>query len=211
MKRFAIGLGVAVLAGLLAPQNAEACGRFEAFRKPQVNEKLQDVRKSEHLLAQGKFEKAAKLARKAFPKLTEIPGDAKEKALFDRAQRVAALAAVRSKGNVDLGRGMKPVGDYEKAVNVQWAHHVLMFHSARSSDNLVVRSEYAEAVALVPGLEDLAYDMLRQMADDDLMPTARGFALLAQLQAQRGDQVGRDMSLQRCKEIGADDAVCNIA
>ena len=211
MKRFAIGLSVAVFAGMLAPQSAEACGRFEAFRKPQVNEKLQDVRRSEHLLAQGKYDKAAKLARKAFSKVTELPDDDEEKALFDRAQRVAALAAVRTKGNVDLGRGMKPVGEHEQAVNLQWAHHVLMFHSARASDNLVIRSEYAEAVAVVPGLEDHAYDLLRQMADDDLMPTARGFALLAQLQQLRGDQIGRDASLQRCKEIGAEDPVCNVA
>ena len=43
------------------------------------------------------------------------------------------------------------------------------------------------------------------------MPTARGFALLAQLQESRGDKVGVEASLQRCREIGAEDSVCNIA
>jgi hypothetical protein len=211
MKRLAIGFSVATVAAMFAPQDAEACGRFEAFRKPQVNEKLEDVRRSEHLLAQGKFDKAAKLARKAFPKLTELPHTAADKALFDRAQRVAALASVRSGGAVNLGRGMKASDDYSKAVNVQWAHHVLMFHAARATDNMVVRSEYAEALSVVPGLEAYAYDVLRELAEDDLMPTARGFALLAQLQASRGDDVGRDASLQRCKEIGAEDPICNVA
>jgi hypothetical protein len=211
MKRLAIGFGVAVLAGVLAPQSAEACGRFEAFRKPQVNEKLQDVRRSEHLLAQGKFDKAAKRARKAFPKLTQLPDSDEEKALFDRAQRVAALAAVRSSGAVNLGRGMKATDDYGRAVNVAWAHQVLMFHAARDSDNMVVRGEYAESLAVVPGLEAYAYDLLRDMADDDLMPTARGFALLAQLQTSRGDEVGRETSLRRCREIGAEDPICNVA
>jgi hypothetical protein len=86
-----------------------------------------------------------------------------------------------------------------------------MFHSARESDNMVVRSEYAESLAVVPGLADYAYDVLRELAVDDLMPTARGFALLAQLQQSRGDQVGSEASLRRCREIGAEDTVCSIA
>jgi hypothetical protein len=125
---------------------------------------------------------------------------------------VAALAAVRSGGNVNLGRGKKKAPtDYERLVNVQWAHHVLMFHSARAGDNLVIRSEYAESLSVVPGLDAYAYDLLREMADDDLMPTARGFALLAALQQSRGDEVGRETSLRRCREIGAEDPICNIA
>ena len=156
-------------------------------------------------------DKAAKLARKAFPKLAQLPDSAEEKALFDRAQRVAALASVRSGGAINFDRSKKPVSDYDRAVNVQWAHHVLMFHAARDGENMVIRSEYAESLAVVPGIEAYAYDLLRGMADEDLMPTARGFALLAQLQQSRGDDVGRDASLERCREIGAGDPVCNVA
>jgi predicted DNA-binding ribbon-helix-helix protein len=210
MKRFAVLVSVAVLGVALAPEDAEACGRFKEFRKPQVNEELRDVRRSEHLLAQGKFDKAAKLARRAFPGVTKLPASSKDQALFHRAQRVAALAAMRAGGDVKLGR-TKPKDEYDKAVNLQWAHHVLMFHAAKFEDNLVIRTQYAESAATVPGLESYAYDMLREMAEEDLMPTARGFALLAQLQQSRGDSVGFEVSVKRCREIGAEDSVCNIA
>ena len=85
MKRFAVLVSVAVLGVASSPSDAEACGRFKEFRQPKVNEKLRDVRRSEHLLAQGKFDKAAKLARKAFPKVTKLPASEKDQALFHRA------------------------------------------------------------------------------------------------------------------------------
>ena len=82
----------------------------------------------------------------------------------------------------------------------------MTWHAALASGNLLVRSQLAEALAADPYQVERARDMLRELADRDVMPTARGYAVLARLESETGR---RDTALARCEELGGA-AVCRI-
>lgn len=177
----------------------------------QVKPTVEKVRRTEHLLAKGQNTRAVRAARSAFARIHRVRNSESPAAMYDRAQRAAAVATVREEGKVNLGRGMKGKTEPEQELNRAWAVAVLQYQAARYPDNLVIQAQYAEALSAQPGQQDYAYDLLREMANDDLMPTARAYALLASLQQNRGDDVGRDASLARCRDLGADEPTCSIA
>ena len=88
----------------LAPTSADACIHGKVFR-PQVNPQMRDVRTSERLLARNQHDRAIKKAKRAFPEFDQLPPGDTVAALFDRAQRTAAMAVVRADGAVGLGAG----------------------------------------------------------------------------------------------------------
>lgn len=204
-----------VMVGLLsasAPMDADACMRMRPRRVQKVDRKLQDVNRAERLLSKGNGVKAAKVARKRFRKFTAATGEpGTGKALYNRAQRTIALATVREGGAIDLGKGMRGKTETERRANLAWATSVLEIQAAAEPDNLLLRTYYAEALMQQPGGDQQAAEMLTALANDDLMPTARGFALLAAVQDRLGDVSGRDLSLQRCRDLGEGDDICTVA
>lgn len=212
MKRVAVLVGVMTMAMTgLAPSAAQACIHGKAFRPPQVNPQLRDVRKAERLLAKNKHERAIKSARRAFAEFDQLPPDADVAPLFDRAQRTAAMAVVRAGGAVDLGGGWSGETEQERDRNLQWAAFIMQHQAARNPDNLVIQTEYAEALTKIPLHEEVAHGILVALSEDDLMPTARGYALLAQLQVDRGDEGASEVSLSRCEDIAGNRKACTVA
>lgn len=209
----AVVMGVMVgLLGASVPLDADACLRERRRRVQKVDKTLQDVNRAEHLLATGKGARAVKVARKRFRRFTAATGVPDTgKALFNRAQRTIALATVRASGGIDLGRGMRGKTADEKLANLAWAGSVLEIQAAAEPDNLLLRTYHAEALMQQPGGAPQAAAILSELANDDLMPTARGFALLATAQERLGDVSGRDLSLQRCRDLGEGDDVCSVA
>ncbi len=208
----AVVASLLVIAGMTVPSGADACLRMKRRRVQKVDHKLQDVNRAEHLLAKGQGPKAAKVARKRFRKFTAATGEPDSgKALFNRAQRTIALATVRSDGAIDLGKGMRGKTPEQRTGNLAWATSVLEIQVAAEPDNLLLRTYLAEALMHQPGGDAQAVELLSQLANDDLMPTARGFALLAQGQQRLGDVSGMDLSLQRCRELGEGDDICTVA
>lgn len=214
MKRFVVAAlgGALVLGSVAVPATAEACLHGSRIRR-QVNPTLRDVRRAERLLASTRYDRAAKLAHQAFDVVDQLPpepetaldtlalGDSPGQGLFVRAQRVAALAAVRSGGEVGPTRAWKGDTEEQRAQNLMWAVFVLQFQAAMQPDNTVLQAEYAEAAAAVPHMEPAAYAVLDKLAQDDLMPMASGYALLAKLQRARGDDTGSEVSLARCSDL----------
>lgn len=208
----AVMVGLLVAAGVMVPSGADACLRMKRRRVQKVDHKLQDVNRAEHLLAKGEGSKAAKVARKRFKKFTAATGEPDSgKALFNRAQRTIALAAVRSDGAIDLGKDMRGKTAEQRRANLAWGTSILEIQAAAEPDNMLLRTYLAEALMHQAGGEAQAVELLSELANDDLMPTARGFALLAQGQQRLGDVSGRDLSLQRCRELGEGDDVCTVA
>lgn len=208
----AVMVGLLVIAGVMVPSGADACLRMKSRRVQKVDHKLQDVNRVEHLLAKGQGVKATKVARKRFKKFTAATGEPDSgKALFNRAQRTIALATVRADGAIDLGKGMRGKTAEDRMGNLAWATSILEIQAAAEPDNLLLRTYLAEALMHHPGGDLQAAELLRGLADDDLMPTARGYALLAEAQQRLGDVSGRDLSLLRCRELGESDDVCTVA
>lgn len=171
-----------------------------------VDPRKLDVIAAERALAGGDHEKAVRLAKRAAPGIVRLrPADPKSR-IAGRAQRTLALAAVRSGGSIAVARGIGGDGDYPRQVALAWAELTLTWHAALASGNLLVRSQLAEALAADPYQVDRAREMLRELADRDVMPTAQGYAVLARLESETGR---RDTAIARCEELGGA-TVCRI-
>jgi hypothetical protein len=206
MRRLATSCLFTVLSLALAA-DAGACLR--SMKRPpkprQVDPTLAAVQKSEKLLAKGDHGGAVKQAKIAFADLRELPpvGAAE---LPIRAQRAAAIAAARTGGAVDLGPELTGATEQDRRTNVAWASLVLTYQSALQPDNLVIKTQLAEALAADPYQKDRAREMLSDLMARDVMPTARGYAVLAKLEGARGDTGARDQAIHRCEEFAGADA-----
>jgi hypothetical protein len=206
MRRF-VTVSLLGLLSLSLAADAGACLR-EMKRKPkprQVDPTLASVQKAEKALAKGDHTGAVKHARQALADLQGLPpiGAAD---LPVRAQRAAAIAAVRANGKVHLGTGLEGKTEQDQRTNVAWAQLVLTYQSALSADNLVLKTQLAEALAADPYQSARAREMLSDLAARDVMPTARGYTVLAKLEGARGDASARDAAIHRCVEFAGTDA-----
>jgi len=201
MRRF-VTVSLLGLLSLSIPADADACMRKMNHRpKPrQVDPTLAAVQKAEKLLAKGDHAGAVKHARLAMADLQGLPpvGAAD---LPVRAQRAAAIAAVRANGKVHLGEGLTGKTEQDQRTNMAWAQLVLTYQSALSADNLVLKTQLAEALAADPYQSTRAREMLSELASRDVMPTARGYTVLAKLEGERGDATARDAAIDRCVEF----------
>jgi hypothetical protein len=206
MRRF-VTLSLSGLLSLCLAAEAGACLRKTKHRpKPrQADPTLAAVQKAEKLLAKGDHGGAVKHARVALAELQALPPTGAAD-LPVRAQRAAAIAAVRSGGKVDLGAGLPGKTEQDQRTNVAWAQLVLTYQSALSPDNLVLSTQLAEALAADPYQRARAREILSDLASRDVMPTARGYTVLAKLEGDRGDATARDAAIHRCVEFAGADA-----
>ncbi|MBZ5712829.1 hypothetical protein [Nannocystis pusilla] len=166
------------------------------------------VRRAEALLADGAYQAAVKEALATFPEVLQLTHRARRAGLFARAQRVVALAAVRSGGRVRLGSNMSGKTDAKRAANLAWAAMLLRVHHARGGDDVVVQVELAEALAALPAERAEAHARLKELGEADLLPTARAWGLLAELERERGDVTAAERAGRRCREIAPEGQVC---
>ena len=193
---------------LVAPSRpAAACGN-EVERVVDVTN--QSVRKGEALLAAGKHQKAVKEILGSFPEALRADRRHARQNLFDRGQRVLALAVVRSHGAVKLSAALPGKTAAEQAHNLAWAVGTLRLHAARGDGSVLLVSELAEALAQRPAERHEAHTLLKELADGDVMPTARGWATLAALEKARGDASAAERAVARCKEIAPEPGICVV-
>lgn len=199
MARFATVLVLACL-GFSVAVPAQACLRQmpKMAKKQQVDPTRRDVLAAEKALAKGDHAKAAKLARRAVPGLHGLP-PASAVELATRAQRVLALAVVRTKGAIEISDEMPGKTEADRSLNLAWAQLMLNYHAAVNPDNLVMKVQLAEALASTEFGREHARDILRDLSTRDLMPMASGYAILASLES---DTVMRDAALTRCRDLG---------
>lgn len=195
MNRLAIAFALAC-AALGAPAIADACGNSVQRVVDRTNE---EVRKAELLLARGDHAKAVKTIREEFgDRATALHGSEYGHWLHDRAQRVVALAVVRSKGEISVGKELGGKTDAQRRNAVAWAVLTLRLRLGNDSDPIKT-VDLAQALALQASGRNEAHALLKQVADGDLMPNAEGWALLAELRKERGDIDGSKQAVERCK------------
>ena len=167
----------------------------------------QSVRRAEARLADGAYQAAIHEVLGTFPEALQLTHRAPRAALFARAQRVVALAAVRSGGAVRLGKHMPGRTASQRAANLAWAALLLRVHHARSGD-VVIAAELAEALSAAPAGRAEAHALLKELGDGDVLPTARAWALLARLERERGDVTAAARAIRRCREIAPGTDTC---
>jgi predicted pyridoxine 5'-phosphate oxidase superfamily flavin-nucleotide-binding protein len=163
------------------------------------------VADAEEALSQGKHAKAAAMVVAAFPALKQVaPGT---HTLVDRALRVLALATVRRDGRLDLG-GMKGRTDGDRAANLAWSADVLGSLNEKRANNPAYQTDLGEALARLPARRADAAKLLGDLADRDLVTTAEGYAALARLRAEQGDDPTRATLLERCAHMTKTPGIC---
>jgi hypothetical protein len=143
-------------------------------------------------------------------------------AVSDLALSILARAAVRSDGVSFLGhKGGVPSAEDRNAALVWAATVSRSFHDAKPHD-AVATTRLAEVLAQTPEHQEEALALLEPLEKGDVLPSAYGYAALAQLRVDRvGDQPAfvrgpllamaegkRSLALARCERMTKDRGVC---
>jgi hypothetical protein len=187
-----------------APGTASACGTA-VYRE--IDSSAQLVAQAEQALSEGKLNKAAVKAVQAYPALKAVkPG---QLPLADRALRIMALASVRRDGNVSVG-GFKGESMADRAANLEWSIDALRGLNAKRANNPSYQTDLGEALAKVPAHHAEAAKLLGELAAKDLLTSAEGYAALARLRAESGDNAARDEAVKRCEAMSKTPRVCAV-
>jgi hypothetical protein len=187
-----------------APGTASACGTA-VYRE--IDSSAQLVAQAETALSEGKLGKAAAKAVQAYPALKIIkPGQVP---LADRALRIIALANVRRDGNLSVA-GFKGESAADRAANLEWSIDALRGLNAKRANNPSYQTDLGEALAKVPAHHAEALKILGELATKDLLTSAEGYAALARLRAENGDNTARDEAVKRCEAMSKTPRLCAV-
>jgi hypothetical protein len=206
MMRPACVLLLTAMTVLASPRPADACGHG-IERVVKADPVVQSVGKAERLLAAGAYRAAVQEVLSTFPEALQADHRDRRQSLFERGQRVVALATVRSAGGVPLGAAMAGRAPAKQQARLAWAAVILRLHNARDG-GVLVTSELAEALAQRPAERAQARTLLAELGDLDLLPTARAWALLSTLEREHGDATAADRATRRCLEIAPTNGPC---
>lgn len=208
MSRLALALSLVVTAAALGPPNrADACGNTV---RRLVDSGQEYVQKAELLLAKGQHRKAVSTIREAFGDKA-LAADMKGPGahLHGRAQRILALAVARSGGDIAIGMDLGGAAQSRKDAAIAWAVLALRLQ-AGDQPSPAQTAELAEALARQTSGRAEAHDLLKRLGDGDLMPTAQGWALLAELSKERGDGETSKRAVERCVKMRARGVKCDV-
>ncbi|MGB1016872.1 MAG: hypothetical protein ACPG4T_22215 [Nannocystaceae bacterium] len=195
-----VWLAVVTVAGamsLLGARPAAACGNAVLSQEDRVLR----VKKAETLLATGHYRKAARLVRSLFTFL-RLPPQEKFRPLFFPAQRVLALAVVRSGGSVDYH------GAHSHEENLTWARNRLAAHHELWPNEPAITAAYAEGLATTS--PNQAGALLHDLDARDVLPTAAGYATWSRLAADSGDPITYAYAQFRCRAIvKSESSICD--
>lgn len=177
------------LAGM--PAEAAACEESISF---EVDPKVMLLSQAETSLNAGKARAAAVNVLTAFPKLK---GDAGSDAMQARAQRILALAVVRTEGLLSVGEAMKASTAEERRANLEWAVATLRKLNEAKKNVPALETELGEALSKLPESQGEALAVLGKLAEKDLITSPQGWAALAKLRRDAGDQEGGDAAAKR--------------
>jgi predicted Zn-dependent protease len=128
--------------------------------------------------------------------------------LVRRARRIAAVAAIRTRGTRSLRFWNRDETDKKRVEKqIKWAYGQLKDALARTPDVPQRKSQFAEAQALI-GERKAALTALEALAKDDLLVDAEAWALLAELRAEAGNADGAKAARTRCSAVAPDAPFC---
>ncbi len=207
-----LALGVGLAAAAL-PHDASACGG-EWYPEVNIDHRIHGVAQAEKSLANGKRLAAAASVIRMMPHIKTLKG--KPGSLVGRAERVLAVALSRSQGALAVQNEVpaEVLGSWlgakegESAANLQWAVQVLRRQSSAKTDDVALKTDLAEAMARVPEHRAEARAILEDLAKRDLIASPEGYAALASLRSESGDQNGQKLALKRCEAMAKTQEAC---
>lgn len=195
------------------PRAASACGGDWApviF----VDERPQAVSRAEKQLQRGDVLASAGSVVRSMPHIRTL--DAKRSTLVARAQRLLAVALVRSGGSVNIAREVPDyaqgrwVGrtDADRAANLEWAVQVLRRVNEVKANDPSVESDLGEALSARSETREEGKALLEKLAQKDLIASPEAYAALARLREAAGDSEGTKLAVQRCEAMSNKPGLC---
>jgi hypothetical protein len=89
-----------------------------------------------------------------------------------------------------------------------WSVQVLKRQADAKSDDVALKTDWAEAMARLPEYRAEARTILEDLAARDLIASPEGYASLAALRSQSGDTNGQKLALQRCEAMAKSQDAC---
>ena len=222
-------LGACVAAwSTLGPNVAHACG-FLAYREPPsirqpappalvrpppaiappsvVASPGDLISSAEERLEEERFALAARTVLGAFPGLDKAAVGASP--LERRAERILALAVVRSDGFLTEVAPFRDKSSGERASHLEWAVATMRVVEALYGNDPVAQGDLGEALARLPKYQDEALGILGPLAERDLLGNAHAYAALSRLRVARGERALGDDAARRCRRMTKlPDVVC---
>lgn len=185
----AVALSVVVCAA-----DAAACHNGVEIRVVPVT---QLVAQASQALEREQPERAVTLAGRAIRRIRSQRRSTRNRLLMNRGKRILAVATLRLDGAVDterfaVARSMDATARREA---LRWALGILEYGFSEDRGP-VSTAHYAEALARFESQRARARMLLRQLADADVMPDARGYRVLASLE---DDAAAREVALAACR------------
>jgi hypothetical protein len=198
--RFLLALSL-VLPAMLAADvpSAVACINETSYDE---NPAIQHVARAEQSLLAGKPAMAVAHVSMSFP---SARADARLKdhrpgmgvdPLASRAQRVVAVALVRTEGLLAIGSEYASSTAEQRRGNLVWASGILRAYAALKNTP-AVQTDLGEALSKLPETREEALRVLEGLAKKDLVTSSHGYAALAELRLAAGDRAGHDAAMKR--------------
>lgn len=192
---------LACVAALTVPHASNACINGVELEIMRFNESdAGQIYLSEKDLQNGHVEWAAAKVRHVFPNVRSL--DEKSLPLGLRAQRVYALAIIRSEGKLDAASGWAPWGNYE------WALETLRALASVKPNDPVAETGLAEAQVVFARTRSSGIDTLEDFDRRDLLGSPFAYRALAKARKAQGDAPGVQAALRRCSMMSNDRRQC---
>jgi hypothetical protein len=196
---------VAILGTAVVPVRGVACGNSYYH---EVNPQVRQLQAAESSLTANALAGAGKLALELYPQTRQKTTAADP--LEQRARRVLALVSVRTGGKWVQKDVLVDPGEQQRSANLDWSTAVLRGRYEQNKDQPAPAVELAEALALRDNTRAEAEKYLEQFAAKDLIGNPYAWVTLARLRQARGDAVGRDRALAKCRPLANDQSVCTL-
>ena len=213
LVRFAL-LGLGAFGAVAAVStDASACGG-EWAPYVEVDHRPQGISQAQKLLDRGNSVAAASTVLRVMPHVRTL--SPKSSAIVARAQRILAVAIARGDGALALGRDVPQSVQKswtgkdatERQANLAWAVSTLRGVDATRKNDPAVQTDLAESMAKLDATKAEAKTLLEQLAEKDLLATAQGYAALARLRGEAGDEAGKKLASARCAAMASGTLAC---
>ena len=179
----------------------------------EVNWRVRVLVRAEKNLRRGRYARAAKFALRAYPGIRRVKAFKRSRRarLVRRAARLMAMAAIRKNGKLRMGSLWKGRTKAQRLDNLRWSTAILQQLIKRRPNDPQLKTNLAEGLARIPGQQDAAYEILAKLGKRDLVAGAHGYATLARLRKQRGDDAGALAAVRRCRKMTRNAKICRQA
>lgn len=206
-------VGAFALIGSLG-RDASACGGEWGPVLIEPDYRPRAIPLAEKALDEGRTVAAAGIVIRVIPHIRKL--EPTSSPIVARAHRVLALAIARHRGALPIEREVPSYARgawsgknaTERGLNLRWAVSTMQALAKQDPSDPAIETDLAEVLAQLPEHREDARARLERLAKHDLIVSAEGYAILAELRGEAGDVQGRTAALVRCRAMARAEASC---